>query len=239
MKLSIVIPAYKEAENLSVILPQLKETLKNIDFDINIVDTMEPMDNTKEVCQQYKVNYIPRRGGNTYGDAIRTGFQFAKNERLLIMDADGSHRPIDILKMIENGEDYDLTIGSRYINEGKTDNPWILIIMSQIVNVCFRMALGLKVKDISDSFRIYRTTDVQALQLDCSNFDIVEEIIIKLSVYHKDYKIREVPIVFNKRMYGESKRDLVRFAFSYISTIAKLVKMKYQAKKQLKDGTKK
>lgn len=239
MKLSIVIPAYKEAENLSVILPQLQDTLKDIDFDINIIDTMEPMDNTKEVCQKYGVNYIPRQGGNTYGDAIRTGFHSAKNERLLIMDADGSHRPIDILKMIENGDDYDLTIGSRYINEGKTDNPWILIFMSQIVNVCFRLALGLMVKDISDSFRIYRTADVQALQLDCSNFDIVEEIIIKLSVYHKDYKIREVPIVFNKRMYGESKRDLVKFAFSYISTIAKLVKMKHQAKKQLKDGTKK
>ena len=239
MKLSVVIPAYKEAENLSVILPQLQDTLKDIDFDINIIDTMEPMDNTKEVCQQYGVNYIPRQGGNTYGDAIRTGFQSAKNERLLIMDADGSHRPVDILKMIEKGDDYDLTIGSRYINEGKTDNPWILIFMSQIVNVCFRLALGLKVKDISDSFRIYRTADVQALQLDCSNFDVVEEIIIKLSVYHKDYKIREVPIVFNKRMYGESKRDLVKFAFSYISTIAKLVKMKHQAKKQLKDGTKK
>lgn len=236
MKLSIVIPAYKEAENLSIILPQLRKALEDFEYEINIIDTMNPMDNTKEVCQKYGVNYIVRQGGNTYGDAIRTGFKSAKYERLLVMDADGSHRPVDILKMIENGEEYDLTIGSRYVNEGKTDNPWILIFMSQIVNVCFRLALGLNVKDISDSFRIYRTADVKSLQLDCNNFDIVEEIIIKLSVFHKDYKIREVPIVFNKRMYGESKRDLLKFAFSYVSTIAKLVKVKCQAKKQLRYG---
>lgn len=232
MTLSVVIPAYKEADNLKIILPQIQEVLKDIEFDINIIDTMEAMDNTEAICQQFSVNYFHREGGDFYGDAIRTGFKVATKDHILVMDADGSHSPSDFSKMLKDAEKYDLTIGSRYITDGKTDNPWILVFMSWIVNVCFRLALGLKVKDISDSFRVYNAADVKALRLDCRNFDLVEEIIIKLSVFHKDYRIREVPITFNKRMYGESKRDLLKFAFSYISTIVKLFKIKAKAERE-------
>lgn len=232
MTLSVVIPAYREAENLQIILPKIHEALKGMDYEVDIIDTMEALDNTEAVCHQNDVNYYHREGGNLYGDAIRTGIKVAKKDHILIMDADGSHSPSDFDKMLKNAENYDLTIGSRYVTDGKTDNPWILIFMSWMVNVCFRLALGLKVKDISDSFRIYNTADLKALKLDCDNFDLVEEMIIKLSVYHKGYRIREVPITFNKRMYGESKRDLVKFAFSYISTIVKLFQMKKQAKRE-------
>ena len=227
MKISVTIPAYKEADNLDIILPQIQEALSTIEsYEINIIDTMTPMDHTKEVCEKYGVNYIPREGGNLYGDAIRTGFLKANNEYLLIMDADGSHRPSDFVKLINDAEKADLTIGSRYVKGGKTDNPAILILMSWMVNVCFRLLLGIDVKDISDSFRLYRTEDVKKLKLECSNFDIVEEIIIKLAVSNKKYRIREVPITFNKRMYGESKRDLIKFVFSYISTLYKLLRIK-------------
>jgi dolichol-phosphate mannosyltransferase len=225
MELSIVIPAYKEAENLDIILTKIKEVVKDMDYEIIIIDTMEAMDNTEEVCTKHTVKYFHREGGNTYGDAIRSGFQKATKEYLLIMDADGSHSPDDFHKMFKDCTDYDLTIGSRYVKGGKTDNPAILIFMSQVVNVCYRIVLGVKVKDVSNSFRLYRTKDIQKLHLDCSNFDIVEEILIKLSVNNKKYRIREVPISFNKRMYGESKRDLVKFAFSYISSLSKLVKI--------------
>lgn len=234
MTLSVVIPAYKESENLKVIIPQIQGALRNVDYDINIIDTITKMDDTEEVCRKLGVNYYHREGGNLYGDAIRTGFKVAAKDHILIMDADGSHSPSDFSKMLKDAADYDLTIGSRYVTDGKTDNPKILVFMSWVVNVCFRLALGLKVKDISDSFRIYKSEDVKALQLDCDNFDIVEEIIIKLSVYHKNYRIREVPITFNKRMFGESKRDLIKFVFSYIATIVKLFNIKRKASKDLR-----
>lgn len=232
MKISVVIPAYKEADNLDLLIPQIQTALDNVEaYEINIIDTMEPMDNLPDVCKKHKVNYINREGGNLYGDAIRTGFNKANYDYTLIMDADGSHSPMDFAKMLDDAENYDLTIGSRYVKGGKTDNPAILIFMSMIVNVCFRLVLGVNVKDISDSFRLYKSKDIKALKLECSNFDIVEEIIIKLAVFHKDYQIREVPITFNKRMYGESKRDLIKFVFSYITTLVKLFKIKQNARK--------
>jgi dolichol-phosphate mannosyltransferase len=226
MKISIVIPAYKEAENLDIILPKIKEVVKELDYEIVIIDTMEAIDNTEAICNKHGVNYFHREGGNTYGDAIRSGLQKVTKEYLLMMDADGSHSADDFCKMLTGCEEYDLTIGSRYMKGGKTDNPVILIFMSQIVNVCYRLLLGVKVKDVSNSFRLYQTKDVQKLKLTSNNFDIVEEILVKLTVDNKKYRIREVPITFNKRMYGESKRNLIKFAFSYISSLSKLVKIK-------------
>lgn len=231
MKISVIIPAYKEADNLRILLPKIESVLSSIEeFEINIIDTQQPTDDTEQVCSANNVNYIRRIGGNTYGDAIRTGIQSAKHEYTLIMDADGSHSPEAITDLTKEADLFDLTIGSRYIDGGKTDNPAILIFMSMVVNICFRLVLGINVRDISDSFRLYKTNDLKKLQLQCSNFDIVEEILIKLATYNNNYRIREVPITFNKRQFGESKRDLVKFAISYIFTLYKLFRIKQASK---------
>lgn len=233
MKLSILLPAYNEAENLETLIPQIKENIeknKEIEYEILIVDSMEKLDNTEEICKENNVKYFRRRNGNNYGDAIRTGIQEAQNDYLLIMDADGSHSPKELLKLIENCEDYDLTIGSRYTKNGKTENSMILIAMSWLVNIAYRLFLRIKVKDISNSLRVYRTKDVKDIELESDNFDIVEEILIKLCLMNKEYKIREVPITFEKRKQGKSKRKLGKFILSYIKTMTKLVKIRRKVK---------
>jgi dolichol-phosphate mannosyltransferase len=194
---------------------------------------MEPMDNTEEVCRENHTRYIPRTGGNLYGDAIRTGFASATGKYTVIMDADGSHDPKEILNFLEVMEQgkTDLVIGSRYCKGGYTDNNFILRFMSWALNVTYRVFFGLKVKDVSDSFRMYKTHQIQQLRFECDNFDIVEEILIKLSYSFDPYIIRELPISFNKRVAGESKRDLVKFIISYITTIRKLLRIKHSTVK--------
>lgn len=228
MNLSVVLPAYKEAENLKTLLPQIKRKLMeiNIEHEILVIDAMNEIDNTKKVCQENNVIYVNRKNGDSYGDAIRTGIKEANNEYLLIMDADGSHSPDELYKLIEECEKNDIVIGSRYIKNGKTENNIILIFMSWMVNIAYRLFLNIKVKDISNSFRIYRTEDIKKLNLESNNFDIVEEILIKLCTTNKDYKIREVPITFEKRKKGKSKRKLGKFILSYITTMRKLIKIK-------------
>ena len=130
---------------------------------------------------------------------------------------------------MQNGN-YDIVIGSRYIKGGKTDNPFILVFMSYVLNISYRLFFRLNVSDVSDSFRIYKSEIVKGLNLQCENFDVVEEILIKANL-NKSLNIKEIPIVFNKRMYGESKRDLFRFILSYIGTIKKLKKIQRAAKK--------
>ena len=74
MTISVVLPAYQEAENLKNILPNIHKVLDSVDHEILVIDTMEPMDNTREICLTNDTRYVPRTGGNFYGDAIRTGF---------------------------------------------------------------------------------------------------------------------------------------------------------------------
>ena len=74
MTISVVLPAYQEAENLKNILPNIHKVLASVNHEILVIDTMEPMDNTREICLANDVRYVPRTGGNFYGDAIRTGF---------------------------------------------------------------------------------------------------------------------------------------------------------------------
>lgn len=226
MKLSVILPSYKEAENLRILLPEVSEALKNIDdeCEILVVDTMEPKDDTRDVTLATGAKYISRRGGDLYGDAVRTGIDAAQGKYLLFMDADGSHHPGDIARLYENAEkrDMDVVIGSRYIRGGNTDNPLLLIWMSSVLNFVYRIVFKLKVKDISNSFRIYRSCFVKSIVLKCNNFDIVEEILIRLNLKYPDIYIDEIPIRFRKRKFGESKRDLIEFVFSYINTMIKL-----------------
>ena len=229
MKLSILLPSYNEEENLKTLIPQIKEnleTIEELEYEILVVDSMEQLDNTESICKENNVKYYKRENGDNYGDAIRTGIKKAQNDYLLVMDADGSHSPKELEKLINDCENYDITIGSRYTKDGKTENNFILIVMSWMVNLAYRVCLKVKAKDISNSLRIYRVKDLEKIKLECNNFDIVEEILIKLCLENKDYKIREVPITFEKRKKGKSKRKLTKFIISYIKTMKNLIKIR-------------
>ena len=181
MKISVVMPCYKEGQNLKDILPRIKEVLNSIsscnDSEILCIDTMESMDDTEAVCKKNADNFtikcIRRRGSNSYGQAIRTGIEEAQGKYIVIMDADGSHNPKDIKRLVETIETgkYDIVIGSRYMKGGETDNNFVLIFMSYILNVTYRILFGLNVKDVSDSFRIYDASKIKNISLSCDNFD--------------------------------------------------------------------
>ena len=179
-----------------------------------MVDTSTPHDDTPQICAQFSsVKYIPRRGGDTYGDAVRTGIMSSSGKYVVFMDADNSHNPADIpalyRKITTAGAD--IVIGSRYVKGGETDNPFILRFMSRVLNICYRLAFGLNVYDVSDSFRIYDGEKLRAIKLSCDNFDTIEEILIRIMKNFPGVSISEIPIRFNKRLYGESKRDLIKF----------------------------
>lgn len=227
--ISIILPAYKEYDNLKILLPNIEKELTDIDFEVLVIDTMESLDDTKELCKEYNfVKYFNRENCNNYGDAIRTGIKYSSKKYIIIMDADGSH-PVNKITELYNcieKDNIDLAICSRYVEGGNSHNGVILKCMSLIVNICYRIIFSLKVKDVSNSFRIYKSDMLKSINLECNNFDIVEEILIKLSSKYKNIKIKEIPIYFNKRLYGKSKRHLIRFIFSYIFSIIKLYRIK-------------
>ena len=232
IELSVVLPAYAEAENLQRLLPQLQATLKPLTHasEIVVIDTETPRDDTAAVCAAHRVRCIPRSGGSRYGHAVRTALQAVHGKYVIFLDADGSHSPNFLPQLWQHRHNFDVVIASRYVPGGKTQNPFILILLSRAVNLVFRLVLGLDCADVSNSFRLYRTADLTALSLNCDDFDIIEEILIKLSVSHKGCRIKEVPVACERRKNGTPKRQLWLFAVSYLATLRRLYRLKRQAR---------
>jgi len=216
------------------LIPQLHAAAKGLtgSYEILVVDTEQPHDDTPAVCGQHAARYIARRGGNLYGHAIRTAQAEARGKYVVFMDADGSHNPAFVPSLWRYREEADLVIASRYVSGGKTENPAVLIFMSLTVNHVFRFFLGLNCLDVSNSYRLYRGDDLRALRLKCNHFDIVEEILVKLVFAHKTYRVKEVPFVFEKRKAGKTKRNLLLFALGYVVTLLRLLKLKLEARRE-------
>lgn len=221
-------PAYREADALRKLLPSLSRNLAllDIDYEIIVADSMEPLDETAAVCAEFGVRHIHRVGGNAYGDAVRTGIQNSTGKYVLLMDADGSHNPDDISRLWSARNRSDIVIGSRYVSGGSTENPFVLILMSRVLNYFYEFAFHLPVRDISNSFRLYRGEQLRSIELVSNDFDIVEEILIRLVCGSTQSTVSEVPVTFEKRKAGESKRNLPAFMLSYMASIMRLRKFR-------------
>lgn len=223
-ELSIVLPAYREAESLQLLLPKLVQAAASLsgDFEIIVADAQEPLDSTPHVCQEHGVTHIHRTGGNSYGDAVRSGIARSRGAFVLLMDADGSHNPGVLPSLWTRRDDADVIIGSRYVAGGRTENPRLLILMSRVLNYAYQFAFRLPVADVSNSLRLYRGEQLRSLHLVSNNFDIVEEILIRLVAGKTHSSVREVPMTFEQRKAGESKRNLPAFMLSYLSSMRRM-----------------
>ncbi len=235
LDLTVMIPAYLEADSLRDLLPKVKAGAAALTprYEVLIVDTQEPKDDTAAVCALNGVRHIHRYGGNQYGDAIRTGISEARGRYLLCMDADGSHSPDYFASMWAKRDTWDITIGSRYVDGGHTENPAVLIWMSYVVNLTFRLAFSIHAKDVTNSFRLYNRAILLPIKLESNDFDILEELLIKAVTHQPAARVGEVPVTFARRKAGESKRKLTQFALGYLKTLKNLRSFQRAARKEM------
>lgn len=222
--ISAVLLAYGEADNLRHLLPRVRTNLDKTGeaFEIIVVDAKDSIDDSSEVCASFNVTYVNQEEPY-FGGAFRTAIRCASYNKFLIMDADGSHDPDVIPYILEKfNEGYDVVIGSRYVKDGVTNDSKLSILMSRTLNYIFRFCLGIKAHDISTNFRMYYTEQLVETETHCDYYDIQQEVLLRLKMRKPDMKIGEVPITFNKRLSGESKRQLLPFILSYIRTLFNL-----------------
>ena len=231
MSTSVVLLAYKEAENLKILLPKIHEAMKSIGgpYEILVIDSAEPLDNTEEICHEENARYIPQESPH-YAGAFRTGIKYAAMDKIQILDADGSHNPADIPRIHALfAQGYDMVIGSRYVKGGNSNDSRSSFVMSKILNFTMRICIGVKAKDISTSYRLYDARQLKAVNLERNNYDVLQEVILRMKINNPKLKIGEVPIEFNKRMYGESKRQLLKFIRGYIASVFILLSMRFKS----------
>jgi len=231
-------PAYREAEALRQLLPALLTAVSALSdrYEIIVADSIEPLDDTNAVCVEFGVKHLHRTGGNSYGDAVRSGIRESVGERVLLMDADGSHNPRDIKRLWAARGSYDIVIGSRYVKGGNTENPAALIWMSRILNYVYKFAFDLPVNDVSNSFRLYRGDQLRGVELASNDFDIVEEVLIRLTSGAAKATVTEVPVTFERRKAGESKRNLPAFMLSYLSSMGTMRRFRAAELKKARKG---
>ena len=223
--LNIVIPCLKEAENLKFLLPQIIENIEptKVDFEIIIVDSSVPMDESPEICSKFnKVLYVNTVGKDSYGNAVKTGIQKLSKEFTLFMDADGSHNPKLIPQIINEIKDNGICIASRYCKGGKTNDKVTSIFLSKLLNFVYSFVLRINCSDWSGSFKMYNTNLLKEIELDSENFDIIPEIVYKTTRLKNIKIIPEVPYTFDTRVHGKTKRKLK----TYIDFFLTLVKLR-------------
>ena len=224
MPLSVVIPALNEAGNLDQLLPALHRELRSLEFphEVIVVDGGST-DSTPEVAARHGVELIRQRLPG-YGGALRAGFERATGEYVLTLDADGSHDPEFLRQMWAARSQAEVIIASRYVRGGTADMPRMRRTLSRVLNMVFRRGLSLPYEDLSSGYRLYRRRALEAIALSGTDFDVLEEILIRTVA--AGYSVHEVPFHYRARNEGRSHARLAAFAISYMKTFGSMWKLR-------------
>ena len=214
----IIIPTYNEKENISLIIHAIFKL--NEPFDILVIDDGSP-DGTAALVKDLMERepfaghlfLVERSGKLGLGTAYITGFKWAldhpKYEYIFEMDADFSHDPADVPRLLEACRDRgnDLAIGSRYISGVNVVNwPMSRVLMSYFASKYVRLVTGIPIHDTTAGFKCYRRRVLATIPLDQIRFKgYAFQIEMKFTTYQLGFKIEEVPVIFVNRRLGESK----------------------------------
>jgi dolichol-phosphate mannosyltransferase len=157
-----------------------------------------------------RLRIIERPGKMGLGSAYVTGFKYALDkgyEFILEMDADFSHNPDDVPRLLEAAQKYDLVIGSRYSNGVNIVNwPFRRLLISYFASKYVRIITGMPIKDPTGGFKCFRSKVLKAIDLDKILSDgYAFQIEMNFKAWTKGFHIKEIPIVFTERSEGESK----------------------------------
>ncbi len=225
MRTLVIIPTYNELENIERLV---REVLTHLpDTEILIIDDNSP-DGTGKIadnlaCLNNSIHVMHRPKKMGMGNAYNQGFRYAIEhgyDVVFEMDADFSHKPSDLPRLLEKLNNNGLVIGSRYVEGGGTVNWGVSRkFISRFGNFYARLILGMNTRDITAGFRCYKVEALKKIDLaqvksDGYGFQIEMAYMVKKA----GYGIKEVPIIFEDRRAGHSKmsKDIVIEAFARV-----------------------
>jgi len=228
--ISIVIPTYRERENLEPLVSQLSDVMAvaGHSYEILIVDD-DSQDGTEEEVQEhltkYPVRLIVRRGQRGLSTAVLHGFNEARGDILVCMDADLSHPPDVVPRMISrlDEEAVEFVMASRYVSGGSTDEGWGLSrwLNSKVATLMARPFA--RVTDpMSGCFALRRSVYEQAEDLNPIGYKVGLELLVKCGCAN----VAEVPFHFSDRRLGHSKLNL-RERLNYLRHLKRLADFKF------------
>lgn len=208
----VVVPTYNEAGNLEPIASRLRSAVP--EAHLLVVDDASP-DGTGEIADRLAANddhvhVLHRPGKAGLGLAYIAGFRWALDEgydAVVEMDADGSHAPEELPRLLAALHGADLVLGSRWVPGGEVRNwPRSRLALSRGANLYARLALRLPVKDATGGFRAYRAEVLKAVALgDVASQGYCFQVDLVWQTLRAGFRVAEVPITFTDRERGHSK----------------------------------
>jgi len=208
----VIVPTYNERDNLPLIIERILAASPHT--DVLVVDDNSP-DGTgllaDELAAQHpEVNVLHRAVKDGLGGAYLAGFRWGLDKgywALVEMDADGSHHPEELPRMIELLAGHDLVMGSRWVPGGQVENwPLQRKILSKGGNLYTRIALGIDVRDATGGYRVFSADALRRINLDgvasqgyCFQVDLLWRAL------QVGLRVVETPITFTERIHGVSK----------------------------------
>lgn len=228
-----MIPTYNERENIG---PLIHDIL-NLDpaMSVVVVDDDSP-DGTSQLVESIKrneprVHLITRKNEKGRGTAGLKGLLYAVEQGadlIVEMDSDYSHHPRYIPDLVRAMEECDVAIGSRAVRDGReTGRPSYREGITNFASWFIRLVLGVPVKDCTSGFRCFKREVLQAIGLDkmvSVGPSVVEEILY--ACHLKGFRFKEIPIVFEERVHGDSTKTLGQ----YIETMLRIVQFRFTMK---------
>lgn len=214
----VIIPTYNEAENIKPIVSRVRAAVP--EADILVADDNSP-DGTGKLADELagaddQVHVLHRKGKEGLGAAYLAGFRWGMDHDygvLVEMDADGSHQPEELPRLLTALKSADLVLGSRWVPGGRVVNwPKSREMISRGGSTYSRLMLGLRTRDVTGGYRAFRTETLKGIGLDevasqgyCFQVDLARRSI------EAGYHVVEVPITFVDREVGDSKmsRDIL------------------------------
>ena len=236
--LSVIIPTYNESENIFKLLDEICKNTNESNYEILVVDDNSP-DGTGKLVEEFieknvpQISYnkkivvrlITRKKKEGIIRALLDGIDESKGENILVMDADFSHLPDyipDFLSTLKENDNYDIVIGSRYVNGGSIVGwPITRHLLSKGANYFAKTWLNVKTNDITTGFFLVRKKILSDVHFTTNGHQFLLELLVKA-----DYKIaKEIPIKFQNRIRGKSNLDSTDIK-NFISSVIELRKFK-------------
>ncbi len=217
---SVLIPALDEGPNLAILLPWLNRILGELELSYEVVVVTKEGDReTIDAASEAGARVLLQKS-NGYGGALVEGFKQSSGDYVLTLDADLSHRPDFVQEMWRSRHGADITIASRYVAGGTAMMPKSRLYLSHILNLLFRRGLSMPVRDLSSGFRLYRRSCLDPDGITGSDFDVLEEILVK--AFCDGWLVQEIPFDYMPREQGSSSARLGRLGRAYLRSFWRL-----------------
>jgi dolichol-phosphate mannosyltransferase len=211
-KTLVVTPTFNEADNIERFIGQVLGQHPSV--EMLVVDDNSP-DGTAAIVERMmerdtRIHILKRPGKMGLGTAYVDGFRYAIKrgyDYIFEMDADFSHNPEEIPRLLEKAKEFDLVIGSRYTNGVRVVNwPIRRLLLSYAANVYTRVITGMPVKDATGGFKCFRRKVLEAIDLDRVHSNgYAFQIEMNFKAWSKGFRLCEHPIIFVDRASGQSK----------------------------------